>query len=338
MRRCFYGITGWFVCAMLLLSVFSQDVHAAKKRKLSPEQLRLRNVKIRIRNQRPVAIIDPADENPTAKVVVNNTNKEAVKVKIAWSFASYGGTPVEVNLPQELELAAGEKVEFPLPASGLYADCWQLDYTINDGGVSYSDKTYIVVMKIHDRKLPGKDGPHFGVALGLHGDNKRIDKLFWATKAMGATMPRMDFFWQEIEPRQGVSNFRRYDWVIERMKNYNFEPQVLLCYNARWSAPEKLAKSRNASDWKFYPPNIEHWKEYVQKTVSRYKDSVRFWEVLNEADLWNFWHGTPQQYGELLKVSYKVIHENDPEAYVMTSGFATLLPHSGRRHMNLQKK
>ncbi|MDX1936200.1 MAG: T9SS type A sorting domain-containing protein [Flavihumibacter sp.] len=84
---------------------------------------------------------------------------------------------------------------------------------------------------------------------------------------------------------------------------------------------------------------------YVYKTVSIYKDYVKFWEILNEPDLdngvngWkasgqagNWWDNDPtpcelvnikapvEHYVRLLRISYEVIKTVDPTAYVTTGG------------------
>jgi hypothetical protein len=84
---------------------------------------------------------------------------------------------------------------------------------------------------------------------------------------------------------------------------------------------------------------------YVYKTVTRYKNYVKFWEIVNEPDLdgsgngWksrgmpgNWWESNPapcdlvnmhapvQHYIRLLRISYEVIKSIDPTAYVTTGG------------------
>lgn len=88
-----------------------------------------------------------------------------------------------------------------------------------------------------------------------------------------------------------------------------------------------------------------YFASYVYKTVSRYKQYVKFWEIINEPDLdgvgngwkpWgmagNWWENNPspcdlvnmyapvQHYVRLLRISYEVIKSLDPTAYVTTGG------------------
>ncbi|MEM9992377.1 MAG: hypothetical protein AAF738_11480, partial [Bacteroidota bacterium] len=93
------------------------------------------------------------------------------------------------------------------------------------------------------------------------------------------------------------------------------------------------------------PVNEENpYALYVYKTVSTYKDYVKFWEVWNEPDFTrhgnyfdlpqnpgNWWNNDPQpcnyklkapiyHYIRLLRISYEVIKSVDPDAYVAIGG------------------
>ncbi|MEM9917680.1 MAG: PKD domain-containing protein [Bacteroidota bacterium] len=85
---------------------------------------------------------------------------------------------------------------------------------------------------------------------------------------------------------------------------------------------------------------------YLYKTVSRYKDFVKFWEIWNEPSFdfgghgWkepgligNWWENNPNpcdyklkapifHYIRILRISYEIIKQLDPEAYVALSGVA----------------
>lgn len=84
---------------------------------------------------------------------------------------------------------------------------------------------------------------------------------------------------------------------------------------------------------------------YVYKTVTRYKNNTRFWEIINEPDYdissngWkdpgqpgNWWDANPNpcalanlrapvfHYNRLLRISYEVIKTLDPEAFIAVGG------------------
>ena len=64
------------------------------------------------------------------------------------------------------------------------------------------------------------------------------------------------------------------------------------------------------------------WARFVYETVSRFKGQVGVWEVWNEPDLSEFWHGSVADYVRLLKVAYLAAKSADPTAKVAVGGLA----------------
>ena len=104
-----------------------------------------------------------------------------------------------------------------------------------------------------------------------------------------------------------------------------------LCY------PANLYKSIWLDDGSINPDN--YWANYVYKTVSKYKNYIKIWQVWNEPDSttnyenikkWNNeapnkddlnkWHGTIFEYIRLLRITYEVAKKIDPECWVSTGG------------------
>jgi hypothetical protein len=65
------------------------------------------------------------------------------------------------------------------------------------------------------------------------------------------------------------------------------------------------------------PINNQDWYDYVYATVSRYKDSIKYWEMWNEPNLNQFWNGTRAQFIELFKVGADAAHAADPDCMVL---------------------
>jgi hypothetical protein len=77
-----------------------------------------------------------------------------------------------------------------------------------------------------------------------------------------------------------------------------------------------------------------HWVNFVQKAVLRYKpggelsrdkgwakdQGIRIWEIWNEPDFLPFWSASIVDYARLLKTAYIVIKQVDPDAQVMFAG------------------
>ncbi|MBU0975512.1 MAG: glycosyl hydrolase [Patescibacteria group bacterium] len=70
-------------------------------------------------------------------------------------------------------------------------------------------------------------------------------------------------------------------------------------------------------DRSFNSDEMTFWLGYTRNTVKENKDIIYFWEVWNEPDIAKFRYGTPQEYFELLKQTYPVIKEENPNAKVI---------------------
>ncbi|MBI4332736.1 MAG: hypothetical protein HY673_15810 [Chloroflexi bacterium] len=61
------------------------------------------------------------------------------------------------------------------------------------------------------------------------------------------------------------------------------------------------------------------YRAYVSALVFRYKDYIKTWEIWNEANLPDFWLGTPADYARLVAEARSAIKVADPYAQVMIS-------------------
>lgn len=126
----------------------------------------------------------------------------------------------------------------------------------------------------------------------------------------GIRWARADYSWSGIERPQGKWNFKNFDHLIDEAEKNGLTILPILDYSVPWATPS----------WK----HPEAWLEYVKKTVTRYKDRIRYWEVWNEENLRGFWADDPNpaNYALLLKRTYKAIKEIDPDLKVVYGGLA----------------
>ena len=133
-----------------------------------------------------------------------------------------------------------------------------------------------------------------------------------ALKEAGCSMVRMDFYWNDIEPRKGKFNFDRYDFIVNLLSQNNIRILAILGYSSEWASKK----------WNMPPTNDKDFANYSKKVVTRYKNKVKYWEIWNEPDSETYWQ--PQdgmkRYGQLLKTTYIAIKEVDPSAKVVLGG------------------
>ena len=65
------------------------------------------------------------------------------------------------------------------------------------------------------------------------------------------------------------------------------------------------------------PKNIEDWDAWVTAVATRYKGRIAAYQIWNEANLKQFFNGTPEQMVELTKHAYDIIKSIDPDALVV---------------------
>lgn len=137
----------------------------------------------------------------------------------------------------------------------------------------------------------------------------------------GAAWVREDFAWGLIQPTE-----QKYDWTAtDRIVGALAERKVnvlgIISYSANWATPAK-EDDKQASAVSFYPPDPEKYANFVRTLVSRYKGTVKHWEIWNEPDNALFWKPKPnaREYAELLKVAYKAVKQADPSAKVLSGG------------------
>lgn len=105
-------------------------------------------------------------------------------------------------------------------------------------------------------------------------------------------------------------------------KNNNYVPERIALKAAREGLyPTGILIGHNVKPRgiAFNDAELEEWKNFVRQEVRANKNTIFFWEVWNEPDVDLFWYGTPEEYLLLLKESYKIIKEENPDAKVVVT-------------------
>lgn len=143
-----------------------------------------------------------------------------------------------------------------------------------------------------------------------HGDHELAEREFGLMRQAGIGWARTDFDWTTVQPRQDVWDFSMIDATVDKAEQAGIEILPILAYDVAWATPAYK--------------HLDAWLEYVRRTVGRYKDRLRAWEVWNEPDLEQFWKETPDpaSYTILLKATYEEIKKIDPELTVVLGGLS----------------
>ncbi len=78
-------------------------------------------------------------------------------------------------------------------------------------------------------------------------------------------------------------------------------------------------------------PDMDVWKKWVKTVVQRYGASIDAYQIWNEANLSDFYDGSPKQMAKLTKEAYKIIRKYDPSAKVVAASSTVRLTKSYNR-------
>jgi hypothetical protein len=153
----------------------------------------------------------------------------------------------------------------------------------------------------------------FGVCAHLQSgeEHQQMPQNLQMIREAGIRWMRTDFSWSGVESPQGTWHFDHLDNMVDELEKADIRIQGLLLYSVDWANPAYQ--------------HLDAWLEYVERTVTRYREKVRYWEIWNEPNM--FWHkmgGEPLAYTRLLEVTYKKIKEIDPGLTVLYGGVSSL--------------
>ncbi len=127
-------------------------------------------------------------------------------------------------------------------------------------------------------------------------------------KDAGIGFVRTDLDWNQVEKNPGQWNFTQWDALVKQAgENKIAVLPILGGFQPKWGSP--LVKHR------------DKWENYLTTVVNRYKEQVRYWEVVNEPDLGEF-SGKEAEYGRFLTESARIIRRAVPESVVVMGGLA----------------
>jgi len=144
------------------------------------------------------------------------------------------------------------------------------------------------------------------------------------------------FIWSCVEPEKDSYDWRAADFAVKEAAKNGQKLLAILGHPPYWAGEPPA----NASEWKskagvnrlgaHAPRSMEEFSKYVFDTVSRYKESVKHWEIWNEPD-WNQpqyegvgFTGDNAKYLEVLKTAFAAAKKADPDCVVVSGGF---VPH-----------
>jgi hypothetical protein len=161
----------------------------------------------------------------------------------------------------------------------------------------------------------------YGVSLSF-GYGPWVEPAFRLAAEARIGMVRAVLNWQVVEPEPGRYDWQTFDLMMDAARTSGLHLVGGLGFATAWNTTAPPSVTRQGERLMYPPADLETWRRYVTRLVTRYKDVVRAWEVWNEPDLQGFWGGTPAQYAQLLAVTYETVKLTDPTALVLLGGLS----------------
>ena len=152
----------------------------------------------------------------------------------------------------------------------------------------------------------------------------------WAAAPFGALrMWDNGTAWSQIELAKGEFKWSNIDGLIENAASKGMTDIMMVL----GTTPEWAAKELNDADYPqpgaaSAPANMADWDDWVTAVVNRYADSFTSYQIWNEANLKNFFNGTPAEMADMTKRAYDIIKAKNPEALVVAPSPSTRLTRS----------
>ena len=125
--------------------------------------------------------------------------------------------------------------------------------------------------------------------------------------------------WGQVQQKKKKYWWNGLDAAIAQANADNMRILYVLGSTPKWA--QKKAPKGN------YPyggtgaanPKSEDWKKWVKAVVKRHGNSIDAYQIWNEANLTDFYDGSPKQMAKLTQDAYKIIKKYDPSASVVAA-------------------
>lgn len=171
----------------------------------------------------------------------------------------------------------------------------------------------------------------FGIQAGTSDDT-----LLIKAAQIGVKWTRLLAGWGGIEKEKGVYNWEETDEAISAVIKHSITPFVTLTNgNKHYCGIDKYDDPKLAAIYgeSIAPPvgskeETDAWLNFVEATVKRYGDKIKYWEIWNEPNHRKYWGAPPNavDYGRLVKVTTEKIRSILPDAKIIAGSTAGLDP------------
>ncbi len=153
--------------------------------------------------------------------------------------------------------------------------------------------------------------------VGMHIEG--VEGGYWASAPFGALrLWDNGTAWSQIELAKGEFKWDNIEDSLANAESKGMtDIMLVLGTTPEWAAQEVNPEDYPQPGAASAPKNLADWDDWVTEVVTRYKGRFSSYQIWNEANLTNFYNGTPQEMAEMTKRAYDIIKTLDPEALVI---------------------
>jgi hypothetical protein len=212
------------------------------------------------------------------------------------------------------DLALGQRsascsIEFPVPDTcGIY---WLEMRALDADGRVFKEQLFpfAVTVKLPPIAEVDEDSPLGGQHMVNHGmPEGRHFGLKWDRLWIGGPTR-----WKNIEKVKGTYDWSAVDKIVDEASTAKTPILYTIDGTPDWAKDDSSATLGTTE----YPKDIADWDRFVRALVTRYKDRVHYWEILNEPNATGTGKEKVEAYVRMLKVAWKAIKDVDPLAKVV---------------------
>ena len=254
-------------------------------------------------------IYDAPADIPVDAWITNRSNKQRAFELLVKQSAQLREVTSEqrFNFTVAANQSLRQQLNFKLNGADVYRIDWQF---LDDNGQQINQGFFSIGTSNTQLSRASGGEPVWG----MHLSGLNLDVSLPLLRDAGVTHLRnlLNFYWNLIEKRQ--SRLRWPDKLYRFLDEQGFQTLGTVGFPPRWaSMPIKPGGSRRQNKM---PRSFDTYRQYLHDVVDRYGSGVKIWEVWNEPNLPRYFEGTPEEYGQLLKVSVEAIKEKQPDAQV----------------------
>lgn len=124
--------------------------------------------------------------------------------------------------------------------------------------------------------------------------------------------------WGQVQQKKNRFWWNGMNDSIARSNEQGAEILYVLGSTPTWAASNKK-QGRYPNRGAASMPSRNDWQRWVRTVVQRYGDSIAAYQIWNEANLRDFWQGSPKQMAILTADAYRIIKQLDPKATVVAA-------------------